>query len=104
MGMMTRQEAKNHPRQNELSACLGGGTVRMADKMEIKDITEQIEDKPLLLTSDGIHDHLSVDEMEQILAEDTSMRERLEKMIHHAIVNGSKDDISVVYVQKMRRK
>jgi protein phosphatase len=76
----------------------------MADKMEIKDITEQIEDKPLLLTSDGIHDHLSVDEMEQILAEDTSMRERLEKMIHHAIVNGSKDDISVVYVQKMRRK
>jgi protein phosphatase len=104
MGMMTRQEAKNHPRQNELNACLGGGTVRMADKLEVKEITDQIgTDKSLLLTSDGIHDYLSVDEMEQILAGEGSIRERLERILRQAQANGSTDDISLVYVDRNER-
>ena len=101
MGMMTRQEAENHPRRNEINACIGGGDTAMAAKLEVKNITEQIQaGKPLLLTTDGIHDYLSLDEMEAILGQEESIKERLSGLIDQALANGSKDDISVIYIRR----
>ena len=68
-------------RKNEITACLGG---RRADlfKIRLSDI-ESIA-SPILMTSDGIHDYLSVDQMEDIIGEYRLTERACDEMISGA--------------------
>lgn len=54
----------------------------------------------LIVTSDGIHDHVSIDEMEDIYCAADAKMEFCKKLIEQAVENGSMDDISVVVLNK----
>ena len=51
---------------------------------------------PILITSDGIHDYLSTDELEDTIDDYGISLQACEKLIELARQNGSKDDASVI--------
>ena len=100
MGMLTREEAADRPDGNVINACMGNADLSYAKRLEVREMTGEAGKRSLLLTSDGIHDYLSPDEMEDILAESGTVRERLEKLKSEARRKGSADDISVVFIER----
>ncbi|WP_298586153.1 PP2C family serine/threonine-protein phosphatase [uncultured Megasphaera sp.] len=96
-GKLTEEEAENYSARNEITACFGGGkeTLLQMDEIHLRDKVP----KQLLLTSDGIHEYLSIDEMETILAGVDDDKIKLVKtMVEQAIVNGSQDDCTAIFV------
>ena len=51
---------------------------------------------PFMITSDGIHDYISIDLMEDIIADNSITVSACEAIITAARNAGSKDDISIV--------
>lgn len=92
-GQLSAEEAENFSRRNEITACFGGGTARL---FKIKCEPLPPLDTPFLMTSDGIHDHVSIDEMEDIIAQCGLTCSACEALIAAARANGSQDDASVV--------
>ena len=92
-GQLLPEDAENFNRKNEITACFGGGS---SDLFKIK--IEQIESlaAPIMITSDGIHDYLTVDQMEDIIEEQGLCVETCEKLIMAARENGSVDDASII--------
>ena len=54
----------------------------------------------LIVTSDGIHDHVSIDEMEDIYCAADDKVKFCKKLIEQAVENGSVDDASVMVLNK----
>lgn len=92
-GQLTVEEAESFGRRNEITACFGGGRAGLF-KIKLNNI-ESIN-SPILLTSDGIHDFLSIDQMENIIGEYGLTEMACEEMISKARIQGSCDDISIV--------
>lgn len=93
-GQLTEEEAERFDRKNEITACFGGGRADLF-KIELSNL-ESIT-SPILLTSDGIHDFLSIDQMEDIIGEYGLTQMACEEMISKARMRGSCDDISIVW-------
>lgn len=92
-GQLQQEEAESFDRKNEITACFGGGTI---DLFKIKlNVIEPLK-SPVLMTSDGIHDHISIDQMEDIIAEYGVSSVSCEKIIAVARNSGSTDDISIL--------
>lgn len=79
--------------KSEISACFGGGL----PKLFTPDIFEYSFGNAILITSDGIHDFVDIDTIEDILfgGEDISLK--ADRLIAAAMENGSCDDISILY-------
>lgn len=92
-GQLTTEEAVIFDRKNEITACFGGGTAGLF-KVTITDI-ESITSS-IIITSDGIHDYLSVDQMEEIIDKYGLTIKACEEMTAMARTCGSIDDISIV--------
>ncbi len=92
-GKILPEEVDNFERKTEITACFGGGTSGLF-KITIKDMG--IVPSSIIVTSDGIHDHLSIDQMEDIIAENGLTQMTCEKMIDEARKCGSVDDVSIV--------
>ena len=52
----------------------------------------------VLLTSDGIHEYVSIDELEDILSADVPNDEKCNAICNAALDAGSNDDMTVVLV------
>lgn len=101
MGLLTKEEALKRPDANVINSCFGNADENYASKLTVKDISEEIgTKKPLILTSDGIHDYLSEDEMEEILSVELSVPQKLRILIEKSRDKGSVDDISVIWVER----
>ncbi len=92
-GQIRLEEADSFDRRNEITACFGGGK---AGLYRIKINNLGTVSAPVMLTSDGIHDYLSVDQMEDIILEYGLTLQCCEAMIALARGNGSADDVSVI--------
>lgn len=92
-GQLTPEETEGFDRKNEITACFGGGS---ADLFKIKLSNMESITCPILLTSDGIHDFLSIDQMEDIIGEYGFTEAACEEMISKARKMGSCDDTSIV--------
>lgn len=92
-GQLSPEEAKTFNRKNEITACLGGGTAHL---FKMKFSTIESLSSPIIMTSDGIHDYISIDLMEDIIAENGITVSACQAMITAARDAGSKDDISIV--------
>lgn len=92
-GRLTEEEAGSFDRKNEITACFGGGR---EDLLKIKLSNIESAASPILLTSDGIHDFLSTDQMENIIDEYGFTETACEEMISRARVLGSCDDASIL--------
>ena len=63
-GKMTEEEAENYHARSEITACFGGGDQKL---LRIK--RKNIEgNRTYLMTTDGVHEKLSVDDMEDFFA------------------------------------
>ena len=88
------EDAENCNR-NEIINCFGGGNNKLIDRLCISKIANY---KTMLLTSDGIHEYVSIDDLEDILNNDCDDISKCQLIIDKAIAVGSKDDLTVVLV------
>lgn len=96
-GKLTEDEALKYPKRNEITACFGGSDPALLRiRLFGLDLKKH---RQLMLSCDGIHEALSVDEMEDIIAEE---REDLalaaERLVSEAKAKGSTDDCSIVII------
>lgn len=96
-GKLTEEEAKNYPARNEITSCFGGGK---ASLLRIKvDNINLAQFHHFLLTCDGIHDYLTLDEMEDILGQcNGDWSKAIGELITRAKESGSPDDCSAVII------
>ncbi|MCD7822433.1 MAG: protein phosphatase 2C domain-containing protein [Oscillospiraceae bacterium] len=92
-GQLSSEEAESFDRKNEITACFGGGAAHL---FKIKCSTMELLPSPFIITSDGIHDYISIDLMEDIIAAKGITVSACEAMITAARNAESKDDISIV--------
>ena len=95
LNSMGRKEEAEASNKNEITNCFGGGNEELLSKLQILPLSDS---KIFLLTSDGIHDYVSQDDMEEILNADLSGEEKCEELIKRALNAGSKDDMSAVLI------
>lgn len=93
-GQLDSFTAESFERKNEITACFGAGSPALLKQIDISG------QNTLIVTSDGIHDYVSIDEMEDIYCAADAKMEFCKKLIEQAVENGSMDDISVVVLNK----
>ena len=94
-GQLDSFAAESFERKNEITACFGADNPAL---LKLKQIDASGQDT-LIVTSDGIHDHVSIDDMEDICCAEDNKREFCKKLIEQAVENGSMDDMSVIMLQ-----
>lgn len=93
-GQLSPEDADAFERKNEITACFGGGS---ADLFKAKVTYIEPLAAPIMITSDGIHDYLSVDEMEDIIEQNGLTETSCNELIKVARRNGSLDDVSIIF-------
>jgi len=90
-GLITKEEAINHPKKNILLQAIGGS-------FSIKpSITEVGKMDYFLLCSDGLHGLLSEDEMKEIILNNSeSLKRKCSELVSLALYKGGFDNITVV--------
>lgn len=91
-GQLNAMTAETFNRKNEITACFGAGNPAL---LKLKQIDVSGQDT-LIVTSDGIHDHVSIDDMEDIYCAEDNKMVFCKRLIEQAVKNGSMDDMSVV--------
>ena len=94
-GKLSAEDVKDFERKNEITACFGGGS---PDLFKVKVSHIEPLTAPVMITSDGIHDYLSADQMEDIIEEYGICEKSCTELIKAARDNGSIDDASIVFV------
>ena len=94
-GQLDAMTAEAFSRKNEITACFGAGSPTL---LRLKQIDVSGQDT-LILISDGIHDYISLDEMEDIYCAEDDKLEFCKKLIEQAVENGSMDDLSIIMLQ-----
>ncbi len=88
-------EAAQKCNKSEITNCFGGKNPKLLAKLQMMKL-------PLfslmLLTSDGIHDYVDLDSLEEIIAGEGSYSDKCMELIQKAEDAGSEDDMSVVII------
>lgn len=84
------EEAENC-RRSEITACFGGGSSSF-----FMPRASDVSAGRVLITSDGVHDHISADIIEEILSRAESDISACREIVRAAVEHGSEDDISVI--------
>lgn len=96
-GKLSEEEALVYPSRNEITACFGGGRTGLF-KIVLKEL-DSAKYTHFLITSDGVHEHLTTDDMEDILDDangDWAMS--VKQLVENAKENGSRDDCTAVII------
>lgn len=97
-GDLSEAEAVNHPKKNVLMKALGA-----ADQCEIDIFEVETDIDALMLSSDGLTNMLSQDQIEKVLNEtEITVEDKLIKLIKKCNVRGGTDNISIAYLVKER--
>lgn len=99
-GMITEEQAKDHPRRHALSQAVGSH-----DKIDVDVFTEKLKANDyLLLCSDGLYGAISEDNITQIIKDAKNTQAASEKLIKAANDAGGPDNIAVVVIQIKARE
>lgn len=93
-------EAAETCRKSEINCCFGGGTQRYANRLVVEKVFGEYFPDTLLLTSDGIHDFVSLDCLEDALSSRDSDSEAAQIITDTARKNGSADDTTVIILRR----
>lgn len=88
-------EAAQNCNKSEITNCFGGKNPALLSKLLISDCQQFAL---ALLTSDGVHEYVDLDSLEEIITGEGSLSDKCEEIIQRAIAAGSEDDISVVII------
>ena len=86
-------EAAKMCNKSEITNCFGGGNSSLISKLSV---TKCKGFSSLLLTSDGVHDFVDIDQLEMILNNESSGQEKCDQILAAALAAGSKDDMTVI--------
>lgn len=86
--------------KSEINCCFGGGTQRYASRLVVEKVFDEYFPDTLILTSDGIHDFVSLDCMEDALSSSDSDSEAAQMITDTARKNGSTDDTTVIILRR----
>lgn len=101
-GKLSKKEAENYDRWNEITACFGGGDPALINTLVFEENVEiLLNTKRIVLTSDGVHEYVTINELEDVLNnESISPLQSCTKIINIARENGSTDDKSIIIINK----
>jgi len=88
-------EAAQKCNKSEITNCFGGNNPALLSKLLV---TECQQFGLALLTSDGVHEYVDLDSLEEIITGEGSLSEKCEEIAKRAIEAGSEDDISIVII------
>ena len=84
----------------EIIHCLGGGNTQYANAISVKENNTLSSYKRLLLTTDGIHEYVSIDELEDFVTGKMS-EITMQMLSDKASENGSSDDKTLIVIDRM---
>jgi PPM family protein phosphatase len=93
-GEMNTEEAKRHPLRNMLTNCLG----RSGFEMDVGSL-ELTRGDLLLLSTDGLHDHVEEEKIVRILRKNRELKTKLDALLQIALDSGGGDNITAVALQ-----
>lgn len=93
-GKLERENVRNHPEKNIITKAVGASLDAMPDFFEL-DIS--VEDR-VLLCSDGLSNMVEDDEIEDIVREENTLENAVDRLIERANYYGGRDNISVVLI------
>lgn len=94
-GVFTAEMVKESPHRNVLTQVVG--TEEPIENVYTR-VLDIISGDRLLLSSDGLHDIVSIQEIERMMKEGDGVEETALRLITHARAKGGKDDITVIVV------
>ena len=92
-GMISKEQAKSHPKKNILMKALG-----VFEDVTISTSLLENKHQTLLLCSDGLYNALSDEQMIDVLVKDVPLEKKVLDLIDSANNNGGPDNISVVLI------
>lgn len=95
MKKIGRSEEAEACNKNEITNCFGGGNASLLSKLYVTEIGDFTQ---LLLTSDGVHEYVDIDLLEDILNDDSSEEDKCNNILNAALAAGSDDDMTVILV------
>ena len=97
MGGIGREEARNHPDKNIITRAIGA-----KDDVEVDFFDWELQTGDMvLLCSDGLTNMVDDETICQILKGGGSLRDRVEKLVQTANLNGGRDNISVIVIEPL---
>ncbi|MBQ9358178.1 MAG: serine/threonine-protein phosphatase [Abditibacteriota bacterium] len=84
--------------RSEIYCCFGAGGGDMLGSLECREPFGEKAPESLLFTSDGIHDYVDEDAMEEILRRDLPLKDRLLELTEAALARGSSDDMTALVI------
>lgn len=97
MGDYTAAEKCN---KSEINGCFGSGNAKLLERLEVKEVFAAGIPNTMILTSDGIHDYVDLDTMEEEIVGGADDMTIINNLIEKASINGSMDDKSVVIIRR----
>jgi len=86
--------------KNEITNCMGGGNLKYLDSLYVKECGALEQCKRILLSSDGIHEYVPIDDLEEFILGEIS-EETMKLLVNKAEKNGSNDDKTVIVIDRM---
>lgn len=94
-------DAAERCKKSEITNCFGGGHAELFSKLHVADISVS----PLMiLTSDGIHDYIDIDTLEDVICREGDFMTKCNTLINIARDKGSNDDLTVVIINSIDDK
>lgn len=87
------EEAAANCDRSEITNCFGGGNPEFLSKLTISKLAPY---SMIVFTSDGIHDYVDIDTLEDILFGEGTYEDKCETIMNKAKVNGSEDDMTII--------
>lgn len=94
------EEAVESCNKNEIRCCFGGGTEKYLGQLLVKSIENYSNVSTMLLTSDGIHEYVDIDTLEELLTSGACDLDIVKELCRIAEDNGSKDDRTAVLIRR----
>lgn len=93
-------DAAENCNKSEIRGAFGGGTAKFVETLVVDNVFERGLPTTILMTSDGVHDVLEIDEIEDIVASDScSSIEKINMLIDSAVSKGSEDDCTAILIE-----
>ena len=99
MGLLTKEEAQNHPQKHCITQYLGIQEEDMVIEPQLKSGVAIKKDDRYLLCSDGLTDMVSDAEIEVILRKEMPIKEAAEELLNTALEHGGVDNVTVILVE-----
>ena len=99
MGLLTKEEAHNHPQKHCITQYLGIQEEDMVIEPQLETDMEIEKGDRYLLCSDGLTDMVSDAEIEMILRKEKPIKEAAEELLNTALEHGGVDNVTVILVE-----